>query len=138
MGKWKMDTTGIAWDIPVQSSDNRAMRSDDERSDILDLDFCEMGKDVTNMESTTLHYHADIHLSKFQDQPRMFKGVVTRDRYHDRCIKLPFNKRKFILKRNMMRPVIATFTAEGIGQDTVDTKYKERGIGVQNPNGKQS
>jgi hypothetical protein len=138
VGKWKMDSTGIAWEIPVQLAGGKATLStdDDDIPDILDPELRELGKDVRNMESTTLHYHADIHLSKFQDQPRMFKGVVTRDRYHDKHLKLPFNKRTFVLGRNIMRPVIATFTAEGIGEDTVDTKYKERGIGVQNPNGK--
>lgn len=34
------------------------------------------------------------------------------------------------LPPNFLRPVIGTFSAEGIGQDTADTSYKERAISL--------
>ena len=106
IGKWKIDTSGISWSIPVhvKSSDSVSKR-------------------------TTLHYHADIHLSKFQEQPRMFRGVITRDRFHDWALQIPLMPK---FEKNFFRPVIATFTAQGIGRDTVDVSYKNRGFGLNN------
>ena len=34
------------------------------------------------------------------------------------------------LPPNFLRPVIGTFSAEGIGHDTADTSYKERAISL--------
>jgi hypothetical protein len=104
IGKWKFDTSGVSWSIPVH------MKSPDSQS-----------------RRTTLHYHADIHLSKFQDQPRMIRGVVTRDHFNDWSLPIPF-MRKF--EKNLFRPVIATFTGQGVGHDTVDISYKNRGFGL--------
>lgn len=103
IGKWKMDMSGVSWSMPVR------VGSDDSSEGVA--------------KTTTLHYHADIHLSKFQEQPRMFKGVVSRDRFSGIGI-----------RKDLFRPVIATFTAEGIGKDTVDTSYKKRGFGLKNGN----
>lgn len=36
------------------------------------------------------------------------------------------------LPPNLFRPVIATFTATGIGKDTSDVSYKSRGVGLYN------
>jgi len=107
IGKWKIDTSGVSWSIPVRSSDGSSQKHE---------------------KSTMLHYHADIHLSKFQEQPRMFRGVVTRDRFH--AIKIP----GIAICNDLFRPVIATFTADGIGKDTVDTSYKKRGFGLKGGN----
>jgi hypothetical protein len=98
IGRWHIDTHGISWVVPIQTSNNRR---------------------------TTLHYHADIHLNKFQKRPRMFRGQVTRDRFADIQI-----TDKIRFPNYMFRPVVATFTAEGVGKDTVDTSYKNRGFGV--------
>jgi hypothetical protein len=57
VGKWRIGHSGVAFDIPVISGN---------------------GGDDTRM--TVLHYHADIHLNKFGERPRMFRGVITRDR----------------------------------------------------------
>ena len=103
IGKWKMGTNGVSWSMPVR------VESDDLLEGVA--------------KTTTLHYHADIHLSKFQEQPRMFKGVVTRDRFTGIGI-----------RKDLFRPVIATFTAEGIGKDTVDTSYRKRGFGLKGGN----
>ena len=35
-----------------------------------------------------------------------------------------------MLPPNFLRPVIGTFSAQGIGNDTADTSYKERGFGL--------
>lgn len=103
IGKWKMGTNGVSWSMPVR------VESDDSPEGVA--------------KTTTLHYHADIHLSKFQEQPRMFKGVVTRDRFPGIGI-----------RKDLFRPVIATFTAEGIGEDTADISYKKRGFGLKGGN----
>jgi len=107
IGKWKMDTSGVSWSIPVRSSDSSSKKI---------------------AKTTILHYHADIHLSKFQEQPRMFRGVVTRNRFHG--IKIP----GITIRKDLFRPVIATFTADGIGKDTIDTSYKRRGFGLKGGN----
>ncbi len=108
IGKWKIDTSGVSWSIPVHVRD-----------------------DCTTLKRTTLHYHADIHLSKFQEQPRMFKGVITRDHFQPWSLPLPFAPK---IEKNIFRPVIATFTAQGIGRDTADTSYKSRGFGLNSCN----
>jgi len=106
IGKWKIDASGVSWSIPVRSP-------------------------ISPTDQTTLYYHADIHLSKFQEQPRMFRGVVTRDHFHEFKLPTPGNI-QITFGKNVFRPVVATFTAEGIGKDTVDTSYKNRGFGLNN------
>ena len=59
VGKWRIAHSGVVFDIPVNVQ-------------------CPKG-DTKKM--TVLHYHADIHLNKFGEQPRMFRGVITRDRW---------------------------------------------------------
>mmetsp|Transcript_4288 Transcript_4288/g.8209 ORF Transcript_4288/g.8209 Transcript_4288/m.8209 type:complete len:394 (-) Transcript_4288:137-1318(-) len=109
IGKWKMDTSGVSWSIPVTYKVKASNRSSEKSFTVA---------------KTTLHYHADIHLSKFQDHPRMFRGVITRDHFHG------FTVPGMNIRKDLFRPVIATFTAEGIGRDTVDISYKKRGFGL--------
>ena len=61
---------------------------------------------------TTLQCHADLILNPFGSHPRMVRGTIVKN-----C-------------RKWFRPVVATFSAEGIGQDTVDVSYRERGFGL--------
>jgi len=104
VGKWRIGHSGVAFDIPVQISPRRKTKgSSSEQQPRL----------------TTLHYHADIHLNKFGERPRMFRGVITRDRYASS-----------FLPPNFLRPVVGTFSAEGIGHDTSDTSYRERAISL--------
>jgi len=103
VGKWRIGHSGVAFDIPVQISPRRKTGGSSEQQPRL----------------TTLHYHADIHLNKFGERPRMFRGVITRDRYATS-----------FLPSNFLRPIIATFSAEGIGHDTSDTSYRERAISL--------
>lgn len=65
----------------------------------------------------TLRYSADFHFNVFGPQPRMLCGVVARDR--------PSNG---TLPPWLLRPVVATFTAEGVGEDTADFDYDGRGF----------
>lgn len=115
VGKWRIGHSGIAFDVPVQVNVRRKKKggggSDDDNNDN-DKD----NKMLSRM--TVLHYHADIHLNKFGERPRMFRGVITRDRHGS------------FLPPNFLRPVIGTFSAEGIGHDTADTSYKERAISL--------
>jgi hypothetical protein len=67
VGKWRIGHSGVAFDIPVQMSASRKNRGNDNK--------------VKEPKMTVLHYHADIHLNKFGERPRMFRGVITRDRY---------------------------------------------------------
>ena len=105
VGKWRIGHSGVAFDIPVQISPRhkKGRKNSSEQQPRL----------------TTLHYHADIHLNKFGERPRMFRGVITRDRYASS-----------FLPANFLRPVIGTFSAEGIGHDTSDTSYRERAISL--------
>lgn len=70
VGKWRIGHSGVAFDIPVLISANRKC-SGTSNSD----------KVMSPKKMTVLHYHADIHLNKFGERPRMFRGVITRDRY---------------------------------------------------------
>lgn len=105
VGKWNICTNGISWTVPIS-----------------------VGSDPNHQ--TCLHYHADIHLSKFQDRPRMFRGVVTRDRYVG--AKIPFTN--ISIGKSCLRPVIATFVGSGVGADTADMSYKKRGFGLAGGN----
>jgi len=60
----------------------------------------------------TLQCHADLIINPFGSRPRMVRGTIVK------------NSRKWF------RPVVATFSAEGIGQDTADMSYRERGFGL--------
>mmetsp|Transcript_6667 Transcript_6667/g.12849 ORF Transcript_6667/g.12849 Transcript_6667/m.12849 type:complete len:435 (+) Transcript_6667:57-1361(+) len=104
VGKWRLGHSGVSFDIPVQ------IVNDDSQN-------VKNGQN-TEPNLTVLHYHADIHLNKFGERPRMFRGVITRDRHSS------------FLPPNFLRPVIGTFSAEGIGRDTADTSYKDRGFGL--------
>ena len=141
VGKWRIGHSGVAFDIPVLISANRK-KSSGSNSD----------KVMSPKKMTVLHYHADIHLNKFGERPRMFRGVITRDRYvlyslfqrssfhfsytmyQSKCCfhthTLSSNRHSSFLPPNLFRPVIGTFSAEGIGHDTADTSYKARAISL--------
>lgn len=61
---------------------------------------------------TTLQCHADLILNPFGSRPRMVRGTIVK------------NSRKWF------RPVVATFSGEGIGHDSADVSYRERGFGM--------
>lgn len=103
VGKWRIGHSGVAFDVPVQVNVKRKKGNND---------------DNVISRTTVLHYYADIHLNKFGERPRMFRGVITRDRYSS------------FLPPSFLRPVIGTFSAEGIGHDTSDTSYKARAISM--------
>lgn len=60
----------------------------------------------------TLQCHGDLILNPFGSHARMVRGTIVK------------NSRKWF------RPVVATFSAIGIGQDTVDVSYRDRGFGL--------
>jgi hypothetical protein len=91
VGKWRIGHSGVAFDIPVHvtsvgSTTRRGGRgggggggeggrrggngNDDDDDD----------GPIIRRRTTVLHYHAEIHLNKFGERPRMFRGVITRDR----------------------------------------------------------
>jgi len=58
-------------------------------------------------------FFADLQLAPFGPNPKMYRGLVIRDRS--------------ILPKRFMRPIVATFTGMGVGTDTTDFSYKGRG-----------
>jgi len=124
VGKWRLGHSGVAFDIPVSISSRGGGRWKMERGMIGASgggnceDSNSSAASLLSKRMTVLHYHADIHLNKFGERPRMFRGVITRDRHSS------------FLPSNFLRPVVGTFSAEGIGHDTSDTSYKERAISL--------
>jgi len=102
IGKWKLEHGNLSWNIAVK--------------------FITPIQRRKLLRWVTLYYHAEVHLNKFGEFPKMYRGVVVRDRF-----------RNSFLPPQMLRPVIATFTARGIGKDTVDVTYKSRGFGLSQP-----
>jgi hypothetical protein len=91
VGKWRIGHSGVAFDIPMQMQvmHNGAVGRTQHQHQLLPSAQVN-GSDnriedapqsrVTTTTTTVLHYHADIHLNKFGERPRMFRGVITRDR----------------------------------------------------------
>ncbi|CEL98275.1 unnamed protein product [Vitrella brassicaformis CCMP3155] len=65
------------------------------------------------VDNTTHRYMAEVHWNVFGSQPRMYKGVITRDR-------------RAPIRADLFRPVIGTFTGIGCGTDTADVSYRDR------------
>lgn len=61
------------------------------------------------------HHHAVVVWNIFGAKPRMYRGVVSRDRVHG---------------GTLFRPVVGTFHGIGVGEDTADTSYAKRGFGA--------
>jgi hypothetical protein len=54
-------------------------------------------------------FYGDLLLNPFGDQPKITRGLILRE-----------------TKSGWFRPVVATFTASGIGEDTADLSYRNR------------
>jgi hypothetical protein len=89
VGKWRIGHSGVAFDIPMQVMKTGSMGKQQQRHLLPSIHpggggGGEREEDKTQSRVTTtttvLHYHADIHLNKFGERPRMFRGVITRDR----------------------------------------------------------
>lgn len=132
VGKWRMDANGISWTLTAHSPRADSIQGSYQApSPTMDEDAIiptNKNEEKGPMKMIRLYYHADIHLSKFQSKPRMFKGTITRDRM---CETDPVENKGF-WGRKLFRPVIASFTAEGIGEDTLILNYKDRGFGLGN------
>lgn len=98
MGRWKLQHGCVTWHLPLRRDES----SNDYRA-----------------HDTILHYHAYIHLQKFDSKPRMYRGVITRDRYKSK-------KGGLMIPKDWFRPVVATFQGIGQGEDTVDINYRGR------------
>ena len=68
------------------------------------------------MDGTAHTFYADLHLNPFGHYPKMFRGIVIRDRLD-------------IPRKRFLRPIAATFSGIGDGIDTADFSYKNRGFG---------
>lgn len=109
IGKWKLHPSGLSWKIPVLSQPTKVTTQENEDDEL-----------ESNQPTTTLYYHTDLILNPFGPRPTMVRGTVTRDRFASN----PF------LTKCWFRPVIATFTGVGIGQDTADASYGDRAFGL--------
>ena len=67
-------------------------------------------------DGTTYSFYADLQVSPFGDYPKMFRGLVIRDR-----------STGSVLPKRFFRPIVATFSGMGVGKDTADFSYKDRG-----------
>lgn len=77
-----------------------------------------------NLDESTYHFHADLHLNPFGKYPKMFRGMVIRDRRHGG-----------LLPRRFLRPLVATFWGAGAGKDTADFSYTNRKVGISPQSG---
>lgn len=92
VGKWRIGHSGVAFDIPMQMQvANKGVVGRKQHqllpaAQVSGSDNCIEDNSQSRVATTTtttttvLHYHADIHLNKFGERPRMFRGVITRDR----------------------------------------------------------
>jgi hypothetical protein len=73
--------------------------------------------------SFCMHPIQQLHWNTFGKQPRMLRGTVTRDRRTDSFMP-PW----------LFRPVVATFTGIGVGEDTSDPTHAGRDSGKASSN----
>ena len=99
IGIWRLDTNGLLWFTFPYSTCNG--NEDGDGSKVI--------------KTCTLQYSTAMHLNPFGDYPKLIRGIVTRDLH-------------FVTKRRIVciRPIIATFYAKGIGDDTMDRTYNKR------------
>ena len=132
IGKWEMSANGITWTMPAALPLSMIdKRNDKNQSGVSDGETASYATH-TAQTNTLLHFHADLHLSKFQNKPRMFKGTITRDRFVTLSEDIGNSMRG---TGKLFRPVIGSFTAVGIGEDTLVLNYKDRGFGLSGGNG---
>ena len=67
-------------------------------------------------DGKTYRFYAELHLNPFGRYPKMFRGLVIRDR------DFPLVSKRF------MRPIVATFSGKGAGMDRADFSYKNRQV----------
>lgn len=91
-GRWQLKHGYVIWHLPM-----RDCKADMRKQD------------------TILHYRAIVHLQKFSERPRMFRGVISRDRFSHSW-----------LPKEWFRPIVATFVASGDSEDTLDLEYRNR------------
>lgn len=110
LGKWWCQHGKVLWEIPVihHLKQDELNHNDDDH-------IKQACIKLSRRPYTRLQFSAELHLNKFGDQPILRKGVVTRDRFGSS-----------FLPHNLFRPVVATFSAVGVGQDTLRLDYKHR------------
>ena len=78
-------------------------------------------------------FQASVHLNPFGKQPKLSHGTVLREQsldgggIRDEEMDEPY---LHIPRRKWFRPVVASFQGIGIGEDTADFSYKNRGVGL--------
>jgi hypothetical protein len=110
VGTWELTSTGLSWTLPLHyPNPNTAAFPNHAKA--------EAG------HSLLLSFHGDFHLNPFGRQPKILRGVVLLVNDHDLASN---NKMKQTKTTSWFRPVVATFHAVGIGEDTADLSYQDR------------
>jgi hypothetical protein len=166
VGSWHTHHGCVLWSIPVwvsihdpqqqrQPQQQQRKRTQDPHTESVTPSMHNLGDEEENQASsaaasssmfklTTLHFTAEVHVNKFGEQPRMFKGIVTRERFNTNLNANPNNRQQDRNSNNIhqnhnqyrqglfgnVRPVVGTFAGSGIGVDTLDLEYKDRGLGL--------
>jgi hypothetical protein len=105
VGTWELSSTGLSWTLPLlydSNDDDDNKKENDEQ-----------------VKNAVLSFHGDFHFNPFGRQPKVLRGVVLLSNDDT-----PFGKKK--TTTSWFRPVVATFHAVGIGQDTADLSYQDR------------
>jgi hypothetical protein len=86
---------------------------------------CTLVEDLTGVEYTL---YASLHLNQFGDQPKMIQGTILK---YEGSQEDPVQDHFFVKRRQkLFRPVVATFSGKGVGTDTADFSYSNRGTGL--------
>ena len=98
---------------------------------------CTLIEDETQVEYTLF---ATVHFNPFGDHPKMIQGTILKSSSSRREGREqpqpqidPIQDHYFVKEsrnKKWFRPVVATFTGQGIGIDTADFSYSNRGIGL--------
>jgi len=99
--------------LEMEFSDNGFVRmiSDDETSSIGQWELASHGLTwrLPMPDQDRLIFHGDLLLNPFGPQPKIIRGIVLRE-----------------TRRVWFRPVVASFTGNGTGEDTADLSYRNR------------
>jgi hypothetical protein len=76
-------------------------------------------------------FTACVHLNHFGAQPKLMQGSIVRYCHKNDGQEDPMIDDLFVKsKRKWFRPVVGSFSGMGIGDDTADLAYSNRGVGL--------
>ena len=99
MGHWELASHGLTWNLVRPVSGENTIGNNSTVST------------TTTTTTSRMTFHGDLLLNPFGPQPRIVRGVVLG---------------QSASSRGWFRPVLATFTGNGIGKDTADVSHRNR------------